>query len=564
MKKTYGNTNRILALGLNLAVVLGLCAPALATINWTLTLQAKDCNFSGTRVGVQVVYPNQGVVTMANTVVAGTTGPVGTAGLGFVVTNAGVQVNAIVDGQIVYTRTFSQAQWNANSQITNYIGAYYGDTCRDHETNQTYTSCFKNYNPSPQHAYWAINNNIVHEEIASAGETVCYTFTFNPQTDSLQWGFLESEVIFTPQSNGDGSVTLNPQTQFNLQSPQGGGNGTSFDHGGTNTQVTTTNNVNYNGPTGLPWTNYGYGGPIDFSGTGTGAARDDTLKAGFNAVIVSQQGIKDAIDLNTLALLNGSGSNWIGGGSNEISLSITNIGDTNGLTLEQYQSWNATNQAMLDNKVTTLAEDTATAYNADPNYTALKDAYDNPASEAGLPSAYSVPSDVGPSAGGDIPLDFGLMAGVPHLNSTAVGTSGFYYGILKWCILYALFMKIQRSFYRSMNDALFIPQASTAGQTVLGTNANAASALVMASIIVGAIFAAGAFFLASMIGTGAAMVSVNPVSIWDSLGSGASFVGAILPFKFLVAAWIALAVYEATKGGVMVIAGGAVKFCVGL
>jgi len=74
-------------------------------------------------------------------------------------------------------------------------------------------------------------------------------------------------------------------------------------------------------------------GPIDFTGQSTTAARDETLKAGFNALLENVQEVKKAIDLNTLQT-KFSGTNSSSGGSGGTNIvSLDDSGITNALAV---------------------------------------------------------------------------------------------------------------------------------------------------------------------------------------------------------------------------------------
>jgi len=536
-----------LVAGVLTAVLVGLCTGALAQ---TMTVQFTPlgCAFNLGRASYQngeVGNPTPGSGLATN---VGNVSTLLTQTYSAATTNKYFIVR--IDGQIVWRRFITSGA----DYGTVYIGSYFGDTCQGSNTNQTYVACLQNQQGQSQRAWWKLNGFLMKQSYLAPGTSDCYTFHFNPNTDAITWGMETTTIQFVPTDTGDGGVHLDYLALTNTTQTSGG-SGTNFSNGGANTNANLPANTV---GSSVNWSNAANSGGINFTGTATTAAKDDTLRAGFNVLHSDLQDLHNDMNLGFLALQQ----------SNNVNIVVTNTGantndgGTNMLTQAQLESinQNASNSATAG--LETLASTTDMHTSADPNYTALAAGASGIASGAGLPGSFVNPSDPGPESGGDVQLPL-IAAGIT-LNSSTVGTSPIYYGILRWCILFFVFMRVQRGFYRSLTDALFIPQANTAGTSVLGTNANAAAALVMASIIVGAVFAAFTLLLASVLSAGVGMMAVNPVSLWDSLGNGAHFVGAILPFKFMVAAWIALAVYETLKGSIMLVTMSIIKFAVGL
>lgn len=79
----------------------------------------------------------------------------------------------------------------------------------------------------------------------------------------------------------------------------------------TNTPTTGGGGVGAFNPTNVVWRNYT--NVIDFTGTSATAAKDDTLKAGFGRLSDQLREVKESIDLNTVATLQGSGSSSTNG-----------------------------------------------------------------------------------------------------------------------------------------------------------------------------------------------------------------------------------------------------------
>lgn len=114
------------------------------------------------------------------------------------------------------------------------------------------------------------------------GGTWCWTFPFEICTNghSTKWEWVERRNVITV--GGDGSYIETPVTEVI------GSTGTNW--GGTNWNVSLNAGTN----PATPWQSL-TNTIINFTGTGTGAARDDTLKAGFSRLALQNEGIQDRL-----------------------------------------------------------------------------------------------------------------------------------------------------------------------------------------------------------------------------------------------------------------------------
>lgn len=101
---------------------------------------------------------------------------------------------------------------------------------------------------------------------------------------------------------------------------------------------------------------------------------------------------------------------------------------------------------------------------------------------------------------------------------------GIVHDLIKWLCYAFLFIANYKVFKDAMYQALHAPQARTAGEEILGNNANFASALVAAGLIVAVIASIPAFFLpqlvtalGNIVGTPFAAISTLPGWGWVML-----------------------------------------------
>jgi len=192
-------------------------------------------------------------------------------------------------------------------------------------TNCNWTGCVQNQGSSIMAAVWRINGSVVHTEWVSTGATACYTIQYtcgSPQ--DMDCGYMATESDFIPVEGGGVQVTNITTTNVT-------------------TSFTATNNwgSNYTAQQFFPtngtqtsWSNIVNGGPINFNGTAATTMKDDTAKAGFNALVAGQNDAKgrDAQALTYLSLIaENTRTNTGGGGSTTIS-NLNFTGQTNAIT----------------------------------------------------------------------------------------------------------------------------------------------------------------------------------------------------------------------------------------
>jgi hypothetical protein len=173
----------------------------------------------------------------------------------------------------------------------------------------------------------------------------------------------------------------------------------------------------------------------------------------------------------------------------------------------------------------------------------------------------TVPSD---SGGSTVPYE---MTFTPLGEVTAtVGAgvpSAYAFGrhILVWFLYLGLFVSCWKMFDSSVMASLGVPQGTTAGTSVLGTDVNVASALAMAGAIVAAVAVIAAVAVPALLSMVSAFWGVNPL---DGMSVGLDLVSAYVPLGTMMGCLVVLVVFRVTVNSIGQVAGGVVKLLVGL
>jgi len=168
------------------------------------------------------------------------------------------------------------------------------------------TLCFTNRTGGALYGVWKKNGVEVHTEVVMNNGVGCYTASLtvctNGSSDIFQVGYLvtESDVVML----GD-QLTYSPPAETVANTASLTNNTTTNI---TATSVSSTNLV----PT-TTWSSI-TNSVIDFTGTSTTAAKDDTLKAGFNKLSQDLKLLKDTVNLSVIATMH-QGSNTAGSGT---------------------------------------------------------------------------------------------------------------------------------------------------------------------------------------------------------------------------------------------------------
>lgn len=341
-------------------------------------------------------------------------------------------------------------------------------------------------------------------------------------------------------------------------------------------------------------------GPIDFSSVGGASSTNYAaiMEAAYNELAQSLQSINGNLISNrsgagstvisNLVTFQGGSNVWVqnwpssftngGGGSSNVwiqnwpsnlfgNVTVTNIGNstngaswTNGLTLNQFT--NAGTQAQLgqSNRLSwayyQMTESTNEGSIPLLGYgsTLL----------SGNPSSGQMPSASG-GAGGSQTIMVGGKSGQVSFtfdSSVMPAFTGVRTGI-EWFVAGLVFLICWKGFQSSMQSLLLTPQARTAGEEVLGTNANFAGAIAAAGLILGVVAAAAVFFLPYLAGYAATFMPGNPFS--SVSGTFAySYLDAFVPLNVVASAVGVVLFFRLTCGSVTLVAAGCIKLLVGL
>jgi len=403
-------------------------------------------------------------------------------------------------------------------------------------TTFSYTLCNRN-SSSTQNAkgYWKKNGTTVFTRLLLPGESYCYTFSDLTQGDTVEASFQLSEPDTIPTDDGGYTFT-------NIQI--GAGSTTAQPGPGASP---TTNNITFTPPNA--YSNYLNEGSVTFTGTSTTAARDDTLKAGFNLLH------NDFNDVKALLHMTGAGSNVV-------TLNVTNgLFGTNGLTDEQLRAmvgeyWAGQSnmvtigvnggESYLNNADVQSADATMDTYTAAIGSTAVQDSGG---------SVGSMQLDIG----GGRTMDIGAAA-------SSYPFAGLLRTVLIWVILLMLFSKCRAEFGDMLKQVFLTPQAGTAGTSALGTNANAAGAFAMAAVIAGIVVTTIAGLSGYVINIALAVGGGvgNPITQASQLGVYGQYVWTFLPLTYLVTSFLSYLGFGALKDAVATYGSTVVKFATGI
>jgi len=203
------------------------------------------------------------------------------------------------------------------------------------------------HNDSGQTAFgvWEIDGVEVARETMSPGQYYNHGFLleFCPSHSEVLTAYMLKKLFEFDLTDADNNPATPPTIvpkETNVKTPPSAG-------ADTNTPTLGGGAAGAFNPTNIVWRDYT--NIIDFSGTSSTAAKDDTLKAGFGRVSDQLREIKESIDLGTAATLQGSGisSGSITGDMSGVISAVNSfhVDNTNLLT-GIYNSLNQTNFGM--------------------------------------------------------------------------------------------------------------------------------------------------------------------------------------------------------------------------
>lgn len=353
--------------------------------------------------------------------------------------------------------------------------------------------------------YWVLNGDVIHSEDIPPGSSRthlieppdCDDFTASAYTVDL---FLNEDFELLPQTNiwfeGDSTtipngITNTLETPFFPSQPMIG------------TNITDNNNPQ---------------APVHWSpGSATNPAT--AIQEGSAAGIISQQ----QFDAMTHALLNAIRTNTQNTAEGQAAVvgAVTNLlnAATNRISEEDLADFIAAQEDM------SLAE--AAALGAELE--AALDAMEPPGATGGSPLDETIAISSGPFS---YTMDLSLDGWGPSASIMSAMKAGF-----TWLIILVLFAKQFTLVWQAAINLMQVPQGTTAGTSVVGTNVNATSAVIMAGIICGVIVAAPVLLAAQWDRSWEATNPVNTMSsISNVMGHGAYYAAQIFPIGVLLTA----------------------------
>lgn len=356
-----------------------------------------------------------------------------------------------------------------------------------------------------------------------------------------------------PQKQAGGSVTPGGVDPGATTSGPGFNSGTAAQNGGGGSGP-----ANDSGPTPPPYnpgTNGGSGsnGPITYptntipggstnpvtGGTvivGLDALYSAVTKAGANTVNAIRQGASDTTNtiLSEGKILHEDLTNILGAFTN---LNRTNVVDTNAFD------------------VTTATNTGATM--AQGEYAGISDAI-NGAVVAGNSS-----TGIGAMS---VTVGTSTLNLNPFSNTSIAAIGGWMKTVFTWLVVYGYGKMAWDSIETYLASSAGANQARTSGQTVLGTNLNAPSALAMAAVITIALGAIPGAFVAYLSSTHFLdTILLNPFAgVAPAVATGVGMINQVFPVDVAVGASVSYLIFRMSLGGLYFVATSIVRWAVGL
>lgn len=360
------------------------------------------------------------------------------------------------------------------SGTNNTTFAYMPRTCDTNSVPKTKTVSVGNTSSMVQEAFFNKDGVMVYSVRLAPGQSVTYTYSWNSPPDPvLNWGLRATAPSIFGSSTSGWDIKVAGQTNdttFDLSS-----GGTNQGNAGVNTFDAQTNTFfpvygdmpNYNATT---LTNPG---AINWNNPDTTAARDATLKAGFNKVSGQLDSLINGEVMIRDAILEAATE---GGGSNSVSVVVTNSG---GMTSNDWRGFHAESVPLLTNATSTVLGYTNLA-------SAVVDNWDDMGATSlgalSVPEAgeFSVTLPIGTSG-----LDFAInSATLPNHSVFSLART-----LVKWGVVILTWFAMFKWGEAAMKDVGRTHQVHGSQQAILGTNASLVTGLAYATLIAAAIAA---------------------------------------------------------------------------
>jgi hypothetical protein len=300
----------------------------------------------------------------------------------------------------------------------------------------------------------------------------------------------------------------------------------------------------------------GNSGAINWdNGTGGAGAQDSTLKAGFNQLVNSDNQLLEKLGVIANNTAGGSGGSSGGGSTNIINVNPTvNVSNAVNLTVNVTNiNGGISNNISITNSIAAWTNGITSNQLAGigwsiqgqvgQNFTngsyAKILAATNAAGALAANGIIGVASDkwsgslAADAVGGGTTRDVEFAPGVLMTISTQnfPVAYGMLHTVFAWAIYITVFLSCWKIFDGNVKAAMHTPQAHTAGESVLGTNVNVASSLIMAGLILAAVATMTAVALPKLLSS-LMLITGNPFGGLD--GFGYDFVNALVPIPLLL------------------------------
>jgi len=371
-------------------------------------------------------------------------------------------------------------------------------------TTNTITGCVTNRLGFAGQAYFRRNTINLLLVTLQPGQSQCYTFDYNPSLDTCSWGMLQNTVVIYPDGP-NGLIVTNQASD------------TPFGSFGLGTNDVVNNPTSTNQMPFGAFTN----GTVNWAGEATTAAKDDTLKVGFQLLHNDNQD-QAALLASMAGSLQTNGGSGGSGFTNDIQITVTNGGigqltNFDGLTSNQVVGFGQG----ATNFISSFAMSA---------YDALSNRVVGPVG-AEYSNLIEPNFGIDPSFddGGEIQFEIAMPPGaVPfHVDTSTIPAHDKFAlarSVIAWAIYVFLLVKLFKTVEMFSDRLLSQRQIQGSNQELWGFNASVVTAIVYGGILaafIGSIPTAAAAYLASAHSGMAAHLS-DVTSLVGTLGYNAS------------------------------------------
>lgn len=423
--------------------------------------------------------------------------------------------------------TFQQEQelspgnWLATSITFN--GATMGNTPIELTVGQmpssgTATPTIKNNTSSPMVGYVTKNGQIVSSKVLQPGESWTPPSLTYGLEDKIGWGTKAPEVIGGLDGTGNYMTVLT-----NYDNPI-------VDDYGSNYMGNNTYSITNSNPNSTPWQS-ATNGQINFTGTSSTAARDDTLKAGFNTLAANQK-LQLAQGQHLIEAVNGIQ----GGSSGAVTVNLTNnFTDSNIVNSINSLHNSLTNFSTNTGWQNFITNDVAGYYgDAKGHLDTVKANLTGPT----VADSSSLPSMVAAMGGWNFDFSPGSH-GLAPLFETAKA-------LFKWLLVAAFLTKIIKDAMEFVKTMASAQQITFPQVNVIGNTLGAIAIPVIVVVILGAMGIALATITSSIVSHSDLFSIFNTNPLGSASAVGLQLANAFFPFATLFSLVVAYAIYRVT------------------